>query len=159
AGPAPPLGFFLPLGFVGGLVSQFFLPFALTVTFALLASLICALTVVPWLAYLLSDKVKPSTSPNGEPTTSIWVRAYTPAITFALKNRWTKIGVVAVAAILFVATTSLAPLLPTQFINAGSEKILAVTIAPPTGASSAAVLEKSIEAEAILLADPEVTLV
>ena len=38
---------FLPLGFVGGLVSQFFLPFALTVTFALLASLICALTVVP----------------------------------------------------------------------------------------------------------------
>ena len=43
---------FLPLGFVGGLVSQFFLPFALTVTFALLASLICALTVVPVLAYL-----------------------------------------------------------------------------------------------------------
>ena len=38
---------FLPLGFVGGLVSQFFLPFALTVTFALLASLVCALTVVP----------------------------------------------------------------------------------------------------------------
>ncbi len=51
---------FLPLGFVGGLVSQFFLPFALTVTFALLASLICALTVVPVLAYLLIDKVKPS---------------------------------------------------------------------------------------------------
>jgi HAE1 family hydrophobic/amphiphilic exporter-1 len=41
---------FLPLGFVGGLVSQFFLPFALTVTFALLASLVCALTVVPVLA-------------------------------------------------------------------------------------------------------------
>src|ERR1035437_7874838 len=35
---------FLPLGVVGGIVSQFFLPFALTVTFALLASLICALT-------------------------------------------------------------------------------------------------------------------
>ncbi len=45
---------FLPLGFVGGLVSQFFLPFALTVTFALLASLLCALTVVPVLAYFLS---------------------------------------------------------------------------------------------------------
>jgi len=33
---------FLPIGFVGGIVSQFFLPFALTVTFALLASLVCA---------------------------------------------------------------------------------------------------------------------
>ena len=43
---------FLPLGFVGGLVSQFFLPFALTVTFALLASLVCALTVVPVLGLL-----------------------------------------------------------------------------------------------------------
>jgi branched-chain amino acid transport system permease protein len=31
---------FLPIGFVGGLVSQLFLPFALTVTFALLASLV-----------------------------------------------------------------------------------------------------------------------
>ena len=34
-----------------------------------------------------------------------------------------------------------------------------MTIAPPTGASSAAVLAKSIEAEEILLADPEVVLV
>ena len=41
----------------GGLVSQFFLPFALTVTFALLASLICALTVVPVLAFLFIKKV------------------------------------------------------------------------------------------------------
>ena len=44
---------FLPLGFAGGLVSQFFLPFALTVTFALLASLVVALTVIPVLAFFL----------------------------------------------------------------------------------------------------------
>ena len=50
------VGVFLPLGFVGGFVSQFFLPFALTVTFALLASLVCALTVVPVLAYLSSQR-------------------------------------------------------------------------------------------------------
>ena len=58
---------FLPLGFVGGLVSQFFLPFALTVTFALLASLVCALTVVPVLAYFLLDRVKVDVDANGEP--------------------------------------------------------------------------------------------
>ncbi len=100
---------FLPLGFVGGLVSQFFLPFALTVTFALLASLVCALTVVPVLAYLLIDKVKPSVDKNGEPTNSLWVRAYTPTITFALRGRWTKLGVIAMAAILFVVTTAIVP--------------------------------------------------
>jgi HAE1 family hydrophobic/amphiphilic exporter-1 len=60
---------FLPLGFVGGLVTQFFLPFSLTVTFALLASLICALTVVPVLAYLFIDRVKLAVDEDGEPCT------------------------------------------------------------------------------------------
>ncbi len=34
-----------------------------------------------------------------------------------------------------------------------------VTVSPPTGASSAAVLERTIQAETILLADPDVELV
>ncbi|HEU5225008.1 MAG TPA: efflux RND transporter permease subunit, partial [Actinomycetota bacterium] len=127
---------FLPLGFVGGLVSQFFLPFALTVTFALLASLACALTVVPVLAYLLIRKVDQKVDEHGEPTRSIWVRGYTPIIRGVLRSRWTALGVVGLAAVLFVASTALAPLLPTQFINAGSEKTLVVTIAPPAGAGS-----------------------
>ncbi|MBN8208088.1 efflux RND transporter permease subunit [Bacillus sp. NTK071] len=41
---------FLPLGFVGGITGEFFLPFALTIIFALLASLIVAITIVPILA-------------------------------------------------------------------------------------------------------------
>jgi hydrophobic/amphiphilic exporter-1 (mainly G- bacteria), HAE1 family len=150
---------FLPLGFVGGLVSQFFLPFALTVTFALLASLACALTVVPVLAYLLIRKVDPKVDEHGEPVRSLWVRGYTPVIKGVLRSRWTALGVVGLAAVLFIASTALAPLLPTQFINAGSEKTLIVTVAPPAGASSEAVLNKTIAAETILLADPDVALV
>ena len=88
------VGVFLPLGFVGGFVSQFFLPFALTVTFALLASLVCALTVVPVLAYLLINRVKSNVDEDGEPRNSFWIRTYVPAITFALRSRWTKLGVV-----------------------------------------------------------------
>ncbi|WP_349407662.1 efflux RND transporter permease subunit [Pseudalkalibacillus sp. SCS-8] len=41
---------FLPLGFVGGVTGEFFLPFALTIVYALLASLIVAVTIVPILA-------------------------------------------------------------------------------------------------------------
>ena len=48
---------FLPLGFVQGLASVFFRPFALTVTFALLGSLSVALIVVPvGSTWLLSKK-------------------------------------------------------------------------------------------------------
>jgi HAE1 family hydrophobic/amphiphilic exporter-1 len=150
---------FLPLGFVGGLVSQFFLPFALTVTFALLASLVCALTVVPVLAYFLVDRVTLDVDEDGEPRRSIWVRGYTPTIKFVLRSRWTALGVVVAAGALFVASLALIPLLPTQFINAGSEKILQVSIAPPTGATSEVVLDRAIEAETILSADEDVELI
>jgi HAE1 family hydrophobic/amphiphilic exporter-1 len=153
------VGVFLPLGFVGGLVSQFFLPFALTVTFALLASLVVALTVVPVLAYLLIDRVSLAVDEHGEPTRSIWVRVYAPTIAFALRNRFTKWGVLAVAGVLFFASLALVPLLPTQFINAGSEKILQVVVIPPAGATTDAVLEKATEAEAILIGIDTVELV
>ena len=150
---------FLPLGFAGGFVSQFFLAFSLTVTFALLASLIVALTVVPVLAYFLVNRVSGAIDETGEPRNSIWVHLYDPAIRFVLRNRWTKVGTVVVAALLFVASTTLVPLLPTAFIDSGSEKIAQVTVAPPSGASSEQVLERAAEAEAILLADPDVELV
>ena len=153
------VGVFLPLGLVGGLVSQFFLPFALTVTFALLASLVCALTVVPVLAYLLIDRVVINVDEDGEPRNSRWIHVYTPAIRFALRNRWTKFGVLGISLALFLVTGVIAPLLPTQFINAGSEKLLSVTIAPPAGTSSAVVLEHAQQAEAILKGDPRVLLV
>jgi len=158
ASTATTVAVFLPLGFVGGLVSQFFLPFALTVTFALLASLLCALTVVPVLAYFLVDRVKLDVDENGEPKHSLWVRAYTPTIRFVLRNRRTKWGVVALATALFVGSLALVPLIPTQFINAGGEKTLIVSLSPPPGTGSAAVLQRTTEAETILRADPNVKL-
>ena len=114
---------FLPLGFVGGLVSQFFLPFALTVTFALLASLVCALTVVPVLG-LLPDPRRPSAGRRVRRADPLDLGPHLHADHPVRPARpATKLGVVAVAAVLFFASAALAPLLPTQFINAGSEKI------------------------------------
>jgi HAE1 family hydrophobic/amphiphilic exporter-1 len=147
---------FLPLGLVGGIVSQLFLPFALTVTFALLASLVVALTVVPVLAYLFIGRVKLNVDEDGEPKNSLWIRAYTPTINLVLRNRVTKWGILVVATVLFAGSMAIAPLLPTQFINAGSEKLLQITVAPPAGTSSAAVLGRAIDAETILRADPKV---
>ena len=42
---------FLPIAFVGGFVGELFGPFSITVTVALLASLLVSLTVVPVLGY------------------------------------------------------------------------------------------------------------
>jgi HAE1 family hydrophobic/amphiphilic exporter-1 len=150
---------FLPLGFAGGLISQFFLPFALTVTFALLASLVVALTVIPVLAFLFVGAPREAVDEAGEPKRSLWVRVYDPTIRAVLRNRWTALGAVVAAFVLFVGSLSIVPLLPTAFINSGSEKILIVSVAPPAGTSSTAVRDRSVQAEAILMADPEVQLV
>ncbi len=53
---------FLPIAFVGGSTGELFRPFALTVTIALLASLLVSLTIVPVLAYwfLRPARVRPA---------------------------------------------------------------------------------------------------
>ena len=142
---------FLPIGFVGGIVSQFFLPFGLAVTFALLASLVVALTVIPVLAWLFVDRIHVQLDQHGELTETIWQRLYTPALLLALRRRATKWGTLAVALVLFVVAMSLAPLLPTAFVDAGGQNFVRVTISPPQGASTAGVRERTEQAEAILL--------
>ena len=150
---------FLPLGFVGGIVSQFFLPFALTVTFALLASLFVALTVVPVLAYFFVGKVNIKVDENGELPETIWQRLYTPVLQLALRSRKTRWATLGIALALFLASLSLVSKIPTQFLDTGSEAILAVTVSPPAGASAAAVLDRTKQVEELLLADPTVKLV
>jgi HAE1 family hydrophobic/amphiphilic exporter-1 len=150
---------FLPIGFVGGIVSQFFLPFGLAVTFALLSSLLVALTVIPVLAWWFVDKVDLRFDADGEPLPTIWQRLYTPVLVAALRNRITKWGTLGIALVLFVVAMSLAPLLPTSFVDAGGENFLTVTVSPPQAASTSGVRDKALEAEAILLADEEVELV
>ena len=145
---------FLPIGFVGGLVTQFFLPFSLTVTFALLASLAVALTVVPVLAYFLVPRIKHAPGAGERGAKDTWVqRIYTPLLRKALRFRWLTL---AAAGALFVASMALVPLIPTAFLNAGSDKILAVTIAPPPGTTSVATLARAIAAEKLIAADPKV---
>jgi HAE1 family hydrophobic/amphiphilic exporter-1 len=150
---------FLPLGFVGGLVSQFFLPFALTVTFALLSSLLCALTVVPVLASLFISRVKldPDEGPKHHET--IVQRIYTPILRWVLQNRRTRWSVIGISALLVVMAALLVPHIPTQFLNAGSEKYLQISVAPPSGTPSSTVLEAAQVVEGQLRQNSEVNLI
>jgi HAE1 family hydrophobic/amphiphilic exporter-1 len=150
---------FLPLGFVGGIVSQFFLPFALTVTFALLASLVCALTVVPVMASLFIDRIKLNPDAGSEHRDSLVQRIYTPLLRAALHSRRSRWGVLAVAAFLVLGAGALVPSIPTQFINAGSEKYLSITVTPPSGTPSSVVLEKAQQLDSVLKADGKINLI
>ncbi len=120
---------FLPLGLIGGLVGEFFLPFGLTVTYALSASFIVAITVVPVLAYLF---IRKEHMPAGKET---WLqRAYTPLLKWALGHRvWTLV----MAAVLFLGSLWLMAQRPQAFIPALGEPTLNVTVGLPNGTTMA----------------------
>jgi multidrug efflux pump subunit AcrB len=120
---------FLPLGLIGGLVGEFFLPFGLAVTYALGASFVVAITVIPVLASLFIHKEHIP----GESET--WMqRAYTPLLKWALNHRfWT----VVIAAVLFLGSLWLLMQRPQAFIPSLGEPTINVSVDLPNGTTMA----------------------
>jgi len=118
---------FLPLGFVTGFVGELFLPFALTVVFALLASLLVAVTVVPMFADSLfrrGKSLKPETE-GGK--LANWYRGI---LEWSLNH---KLIVFGLAVVLLIGSFALVPAIGVNFLNQESEKTLYVTYDPEPG--------------------------
>ena len=80
---------FLPLIFTTGMVRELMLPFAMTITFALLASLAVALTVVPCLGSVALNKQPAAQGKFFERV----LEQYHKALYFCLKHKWVPLGV------------------------------------------------------------------
>ncbi|WP_328614876.1 efflux RND transporter permease subunit [Amycolatopsis sp. NBC_00355] len=151
---------FLPIAFVGGFVGELFSPFAITVTVALLASLLVSLTVVPVLAYwFLKQPTIPADAIEAERAREAAVekerrgllqRAYLPVIHFATKRRLT---VVLLALLIFAGTVGLATRLNTNFLDQSGGTTLNMTQKLPAGTSveakekAATAVEQALAAE------------
>src|SRR2546423_5852418 len=122
----PTVAAFLPIAFVGGLIGQIFAPFALTVVFALLASLVVALTVVPALSSLLIRKK------NRPQRDTVIQRVYTPILTWGLGHRAVT---VVIALVLFVGSLGLVARIPKGFLAAGNQSLTEISVNLPAGAS------------------------
>ena len=139
---------FIPLGFIQGLVGAFFLPFALTVVFALAASLVVALTAVPVLgAYLL----RPGDLPEGAGEDDIafvhetWMqRAYAPVIRWALGH---KAVTIIAAVVLTVASLALLSLIPVTLFPSGGQRYVEVNLTLPPGTPPDLTLTEVIQIE------------
>ncbi len=155
---ATTLAVFLPLAFIGGLVGQFFRPFALAVVAALAASLLVALTIIPALAkYFVRPGRKASRTLRRGQTLeeeNTWLqRIYTPVLRWALSHRLITLGV---ALVLFFASIFSVSRIPTSFLNQGSQKIVLVTVNPPAGSDVQAVSDEAAKVEDILHHDGNV---
>ncbi|WP_020574874.1 efflux RND transporter permease subunit [Actinopolymorpha alba] len=149
------VGVFLPIAFVGGQVGQLFQPFAVTVSIALLASLLVSLTLMPVLAYWF---LKPSAASPSErervrqaaldkERRSPLQRTYVPVIRWATRHRVTTI-LAGIA--VFAGTIALVPMLQTNFLSGSGQNTFSVTQTLPVATSLESTDEAAQKVERVL---------
>ncbi|WP_107942437.1 efflux RND transporter permease subunit [Metasolibacillus sp. FSL H7-0170] len=122
---------FAPLIFVGGMIGELFMPFALTMTFALGASLLVAITIVPALSHYLfrkkiyGEKVESQHKEAGK--LALW---YKGILEKALNH---KIITSTIAILMLVGSLALTPLIGFSFLGSQEEKVMYLTYTPATG--------------------------
>jgi multidrug efflux pump subunit AcrB len=120
---------FMPIGLIGGIVGQFFLPFGITVAYALGASFLVAVTVVPLLAYLF---IRREHLPEEKETAL--QRWYTPGLRWALRHRAI---VLVVAGLFFVGSGYLLAQQPRALLPDLGEVQISVNVDLPSGITMA----------------------
>ncbi|MDH2443741.1 efflux RND transporter permease subunit [Amnibacterium sp. CER49] len=144
---------FVPIAFVGGTAGELFRPFALTVTLALGASLLVALTIVPVLAYWFLRPRRVDGRPARRP---LLQRAYRPVLGATLAHPW----LTTIAAVLVLAGSGfLATLLPTNYLGSSGQNTLTVTETVPDGTSLAVQTVRARAAGSAIRAVPGVRIV
>ncbi|WP_299530893.1 efflux RND transporter permease subunit [uncultured Streptomyces sp.] len=143
---------FLPIGLVGGMVGQLFGSFSLTVTAALLASLLVSLTVVPVLSYwflrapegAVENPEEARREAEEKEAASKLQRLYVPVLRFATRRRVTS---VVLALVILLGTFGMAPLLKTNFFDAGEQEVLSITqkLEPGTSLATADAAARKVE--------------
>ncbi len=128
---------FLPLVFVSGSVGEMFRPFALAITFSLLASLLVSITLVPSLgATFFKNGVKNREQKEGLGTVG---RAYRSALNWSLNHKWI---VLIVSIFILVGSVVIgARNLGTSYISTGDNKFLALTYTPKPGETQKSVTQ------------------
>lgn len=124
---------FLPLALVKGMIGELFLPFALTMVFALLASLLVAVTIVPMMAHSLFKKnlygegvkVKHDEHKPGK-----FTGAYRTILNWTLNHKFITS---AIAIVMLVGSLFLIPVIGVSFLSSDEEKMLMVTYSPEPG--------------------------
>jgi hydrophobic/amphiphilic exporter-1 (mainly G- bacteria), HAE1 family len=148
---------FLPIAVVGGIISKFFVPFSVTVTIALLASLLVALTLIPVLVSFFLQR-RAATAEGRKDWSH---RVYEPVLGWAIKSRWTKSAVIVAATVLFALAVGAvaSPLVAKNFFDFGSSEQLTGQVTLPPGTTTQQTSEQLKSFEAAAMADAEVKLV
>jgi multidrug efflux pump subunit AcrB len=134
---------FLPMGLATGL-KELLLPFALTITYSLLSSLVVALTVVPLMSYGLLRNAK---LPKHKTPTK-----FVSSLKWSLNHKWV---VLLVAGLMFFGSIGLYFSMPKGAIDSSDAEMVMVTLDYPNDTPITEVREKATELEQFLVEQDE----
>lgn len=140
---------FLPLALVGGMIGELFIPFALTIVFALMASLLVAITIVPMMAHSLFKKnLYGKAKKVKEHKPSKLAGGYRRVLNWTLNHKWITSGI---AILMLVGSLFLAPLVGVSFLPQEAEKTAMVTYTPEPGQTREQAIAETKKAEDYLM--------
>ncbi|WP_341346120.1 efflux RND transporter permease subunit [Paenibacillus sp. FSL H3-0469] len=140
---------FLPLAFVSGMVGELFLPFALTMVFALLASLVVAITLVPALAHTLFRNGLKKGKKGHEDKPGALAGGYVRILDWCLSHKLITLGV---AVLLLAGSLFLIKPIGVSFLPSQEEKNVTLTFSPKAGQTLEDVKALGLKAEKYILA-------
>ncbi|MFF3922150.1 efflux RND transporter permease subunit [Paenibacillus lactis] len=143
---------FLPLTLVSGMVGELFMPFALTMVFALLASLVVAITLVPAMAHSLFRKGLKNKHDHAEKPGAI-AKGYRSILKWSLNH---KAITFLMAVALLVGSLFLTKFLGVSFIPEQEDKYVMVTYSPEPGVLLEDVEQRALKAEKLIMDQPGV---
>jgi multidrug efflux pump subunit AcrB len=141
---------FLPTAFMSGVPGKFFVQFGWTASIAVFFSLVVARMLTPMMAAYL---IKPPKHEAAEPQ---WLRIYRSWAAWCLSHR---VKTLALAAVFFVGSFALVPLLPTGFIPPDDISQTQVTVTLPPGSTLKQAVASAEEARRLISGNRHVKLV
>ena len=156
------LAVFLPVGFMTGIVGQFFKSFALTIAFAVSISLLVAFTLDPMLSSRfvrfipLEERTRTRMGRFMERVGHFYDRIdvqYHKLLGWAVEHPW---KIIATAAVVFVASLSTLTVIGTEFVPAEDRGEFVVNIEAPPGTAFEQTVAHVVEVEKVVKSMPEV---
>ncbi|WP_019915101.1 efflux RND transporter permease subunit [Paenibacillus sp. HW567] len=135
---------FLPMGLLDGALQAFLLPFALTVTYSLLTSLVVALTVVPLLSSWL---LRSSSLKEHEPS-----KRFSRFLGWNLRHKWVALTL---GLVLLVGSVAAYVTMPKGALDASDASMVTVQLVYPNDVPVKEVLEKGKQLEDEMMKQPQ----
>lgn len=144
---------FLPVAFMQGIIGRFFFQFGITISAAVLLSLVEAVTVTPMRCSQFMGNTRTGYAKSAAIQFDKIGRVYRTALGLCLNHRWL---VIAISTAIFLFSLGLAYLLPKEFLPRQDQSAFLIRVQTPVNSSLVFTQDKLIAAEKILKSHPEI---